>query len=554
MLLPHEIRKKEFSLAMGGYARSEVKSYLEYIADNYEKLRRENDELSRRLDAATEKLDQYQAAELAAISNAHTDDGITDEKSAAIAAILGGAVSSLQLELDMVSSKLREINALISGVELTADENLFETANGSDEIEETEPFEETAEAEDDGIEAVSEAIDELSELDAIEEPIDELVMLDDVPTETDFSEEDTSDEAELSDDESVEVAAEDGSEVTEEIAEEAETAEEAAEASEDGEPAEDVEEQINFDSAAEEDLGEIPEGTVVFADDVDVVLEEAANVIESLIFEMPVNTEIPEIVSETEVTEVSDGTEVTEEANGTEEAGATEETAEPVAIEEAEEKEEVEEIENIEETDEIGQDEMLFDSPEAEEATDDLDIDGFLTDFFDVDSSEIEEFGFITPEVESSPEESFTFDESEAADVSEEIEAIEEIEETEPFEEPAEADTAEITDLTDKEETDTVTEPEKSVEAPKKSAVKRYFIKKKKPVQKTKSDDDLDAVLKALKVQYESTPKDEKAEKDEDSDFEMKSFDEFNYIMGDTQTKIDKVPAGEEIASVLYDE
>lgn len=153
MLLPQEIRKKEFSLAMGGYARSEVNSYLEYIADNYEKLRRENDELSRRLDAAIEKLDQYNAAELAAITeNAKAGDN-------AINGAISAAVSSLRFDLDMVSAKLREIELLVS------DDAVTEKSETVEEIAEPEETEETE-------------TDELVELDAIEDETDDVESID----------------------------------------------------------------------------------------------------------------------------------------------------------------------------------------------------------------------------------------------------------------------------------------------------------------------------------------------------------------------------------------
>ncbi len=152
MLLPREISKKEFSHAVGGYARDEVKSYLEYIADNYEKLRRENDELSRRLDAAMEKLDQY---ELAASENAadesESNSCVGGESSSAAVAILEEVVSSLRSELDEISSKLNEAEKLVFGE--------VESANS---VEEPETVEETV---DEIVEAVIEetAIDEISD-------------------------------------------------------------------------------------------------------------------------------------------------------------------------------------------------------------------------------------------------------------------------------------------------------------------------------------------------------------------------------------------------------
>lgn len=369
MLLPQEIRKKEFSLAMGGYARSEVNSYLEYIADNYEKLRRENDELSRRLDAAIEKLDQYNSAELAAVTaNVKAGDALSGEKSTAAAAILSGAVSSLRLELDMVSAKLKEIELLVSDAE---------------PIEEDEPIEE--------IEA-----DELDELDAIEDETDDIEALDGIDAE-------------------------------------AETAEVEAE--------------------------------------------------ESLIFEIPVVSEIDEA----------------EEAEETDEA--IEETVEEVV-------EETESVEN----------DVVFDVP-AEEADADeqtlpeqLDMDDFLADFFDVD-------GEVT-------------------------DADAEAETSIPDAVPSEAQEPKLA-----EEVQT----EKPVDQPKKASKVRFHLakKKKKAAPEKKETDDLDDILSALKLQYDSVSESEEAD---DDDFDMTNLDEFNYIFGDSSTKIDTVATDDDIVSDLYDD
>lgn len=147
MLLPREISKKEFSHAVGGYARDEVKLYLEYIADNYEKLRRENDELSRRLDAAMEKLDQY---ELAASKNeadeSESNSCVGGERSSAAVAILEEVVSSLRSELDDISSKLNEAEKLVFG-----------KVENADVTEAPETVEETAE------ESIEETVDEIVE-------------------------------------------------------------------------------------------------------------------------------------------------------------------------------------------------------------------------------------------------------------------------------------------------------------------------------------------------------------------------------------------------------
>lgn len=505
MLLPHEIRKKEFSLAMGGYARSEVKSYLEYIADNYEKLRRENDELSRRLDAAMEKLDQYHASEMAALAaNVKDEEPASGGKTAAVAAIL----SSLQLEVDMISARIGEINAFLGG---TSEED-FDRIEEVEEIEEIEPIDEVEE-----IPEIAETVDaepaeeteDAGEIEAVD-PTDEIGSLDEIEDET------------------------------EELA-----------------VLDDAESELELLETVEDEVEET---------DADGVL----------VFELPVSVPVVEeapALEEASVPEVSAVEEDIIEGDAFEEA-PIEETFEFVEVGEPEEEVFEEETSAEEAPDESEPEQIEFripedaaDEPDADgdEAPEQVDIDDFITDFFDMDgaladlSSEEEEapaefVEFVTPEEEPVTEESveIAFDES----------APETTPETAPKKASAKRFHIKKKAAAPKEAEASVEPTEENLdeiiatfaEASESAPVE---VKDSEPAEaepdetEATEDDDLEAILRALKVQYDSVTA---TTGTEDEKFDMTDFDEFNYIFGDSSSKIDIVPEKNDINEVLYDE
>ncbi len=538
MLLPHEIRKKEFSLAMGGYARSEVKSYLEYIADNYEKLRRENDELSRRLDAAMEKLDQYHASELASITaNVKSDsDGADSEKTAAAAAILGGAVSSLQIELNMISTRLREIEAIMSGVELEepAGEEPAEEAVEAVETEEADEIEE--------IEAVCEIADESCEpVDAVEK-IEETEETEEIETAEELDEIETLDDVE---DEIEDLA----------VLDEAESELELLET---------VEDEVEETDVAEDDVlvFDLPVSVAVLgdgqdeADESDPKTEEADEELEFVEFEELSEEMIEEI---DEAQEIFDVDEPEDCANDTEPEQIAFVIPEDTVEDTAEETEEA-----------------------PEEAEEQLDIDDFLADFFDMDDAidaasdgedTNEEFiEFVTPDEPASDKianETFTeviFDEPEKDPIP--VEPVgtapkktaikrfhlkkkkaEHVEAEAPVEVEAPADGAHADPSEDLDQIIAALSDAAEIEPPK--AKEADFVEAEPVAPETTEEDDLEAILRALKVQYDNVSA---AASSEDDDFDMTSFDEFNYIFGDSSSKIDTVPTENDIEDVLYDE
>ena len=63
MIEPHELKNKQFSKVMRGYSQIEVDEHMEFVIDEYTKLYRENDELSRKLAEAEARLEAYRKDE-----------------------------------------------------------------------------------------------------------------------------------------------------------------------------------------------------------------------------------------------------------------------------------------------------------------------------------------------------------------------------------------------------------------------------------------------------------------------------------------------------------
>lgn len=188
MLLPHEIRKKEFSHAINGYARGEVKSYLESVAVHFERLLRENDELSRKLDRACARLDEYQSREAeeikAAVPATEVCGGFGNEK------------AKVRDEITKIKDELAAVLALLSVEEASAEAESAdshteaETEEAIDQplakevaatvAEETETENEPAPDIEESEESdESDEIDELVELDELE-PIEEIEEIDEL--------------------------------------------------------------------------------------------------------------------------------------------------------------------------------------------------------------------------------------------------------------------------------------------------------------------------------------------------------------------------------------
>ncbi len=193
MLLPHEIRKKEFSHAINGYARGEVKSYLESVAVHFERLLRENDELSRKLDRACARLDEYQNKEAEEIKSAAPAPEVCDG--------FGSEKAKVRDEVAKIKDELVAVLALLSGEEASAE---AESADSRTEAETEELIDRFADGE--VIEIVAEVpeetgtenepapdtegadeIDELVELDELE-PIEELEETEEIDELQEFDE------------------------------------------------------------------------------------------------------------------------------------------------------------------------------------------------------------------------------------------------------------------------------------------------------------------------------------------------------------------------------
>lgn len=193
MLLPHEIRKKEFSHAIGGYAKSEVKSYLEYVAAGYEKLRRENDELSRKLEAACAGLDEYQKKEAEANANSAADSVTDKAVGERIASLRKGDLQTLEAVVMSLRAELSAIETLLSGGTAPATE--IEQTEEIDDIEKIE-YAETV-AEDVEGEQTDLFIAEPERTDMTDKDAPEEEIIEDEPIEDEAEDEPVSEKAEL---------------------------------------------------------------------------------------------------------------------------------------------------------------------------------------------------------------------------------------------------------------------------------------------------------------------------------------------------------------------
>ena len=63
MLMPQELRKYVFNHAIRGYSTAEVDEYIEFLCERYEEIYRENNELTRKLEAALRALDSAKSKE-----------------------------------------------------------------------------------------------------------------------------------------------------------------------------------------------------------------------------------------------------------------------------------------------------------------------------------------------------------------------------------------------------------------------------------------------------------------------------------------------------------
>ena len=63
MLMPQELRKYAFTHAIRGYSTAEVDEYIEFLCERYEEIYRENNELTRKLEAALRALDSAKSKE-----------------------------------------------------------------------------------------------------------------------------------------------------------------------------------------------------------------------------------------------------------------------------------------------------------------------------------------------------------------------------------------------------------------------------------------------------------------------------------------------------------
>ncbi len=578
MLLPHEIKKKEFSHAMGGYARAEVKSYLEYISGQYDKLRRENDDLTRKLEAACARLDEYQKKEAEAAKASEAEVKIKTEEKASSAPIVCGAdaikrieelrlgtVEAIKNELERLGRELSEIeNIVTAGSPFEISNDAAETATSSDsdelgitveemtdelwasletaivnEVEGLTPvsaepiISEIADDDEDAVDItepeITEILEEIretrEEFDEISDEIEEIIDADEIETPEEITVDDFTDLliVDGADEEEVlDLGAEDVEETEDVINIDTEAKEAEAEAEQETEEAdsEETEEVIFIDGEEIIDYTELPIGETE---------EDAVSAYE--LYSAPegdvtnVLDDDPEPIFDEPMLDAA-----FEESLGSDtetEAEAVAEAAEAGAETEAAEAEDAAQI--------------SFD-----EIPEQLSLDDILSaiDAFTAIDTEADEIFAEDAENEAEAEEVEEIEEIEEIEYAEEVEEIEEIEEAEADEADGETSDFEDPDIDDVmelfEAAEELTPP---VEAPK-TEISAYpkRVYRFRRGRKSQSPDDTAALLEALKLQYS-----QKTEIESDSDFDIKDYDEFNFTFADTDDKIDTVPTQNDI-------
>lgn len=582
MLLPHEINKKEFTHAIGGYARGEVKSYLEYVAVNYEKLRRENDEISRKLDAACQKLDEYQRKEAA--SEAEKSAGIDNvaalaSANAKVADSDGGAIENKKadrfgkLDIDDEDVTLGLDESFDGDIESNIAKRISEIKNGTLVRLMLE---------------VEKAIRELDELQAIAlkaESDKAKKIKEDVEADAD------SDADADTEENDIEIGYNSFATAEADIDEG-----EAAEAEAESETESETDNADNVDV----DVDVVGAATVGSEENIEIEIENTENAenAENIKTENEDAEELDDILNA--LTErvmsigVDDVVDVDDVVN-VDDVDETDAIDEDEDIEEIENIENIEEINDIEDINDIDDDEieelLILDGAETAEVEDiddvyDIDNVGDVEEVEDAEDAEGSETEATAETAESAEPES----EPEQLSLEDIMDIVADEVADEVVDEAADGEEDDICELepdindvmaliTESEYAeDTVTDditsndvasndivsytPEENEENKEKAEVypKKVYRFRRGRKKAASFDDDAELLLEALKLQYQTDSgddgsdgeifvQDERSESDNDAeteygenDFEMKDYDEFNFTFADMDNKVDTVP------------
>lgn len=130
MLLPHEIKKDNFTKVMRGYSPVEVDEYIDFVVEKYSELYRENDELERKLKAALVKLEESHVGEdevkNTIINARHAADKIIDEANERSDILVEAAMNRCNAILSDFSAKVKKSKEAISLMKKEVD--AFKTA------------------------------------------------------------------------------------------------------------------------------------------------------------------------------------------------------------------------------------------------------------------------------------------------------------------------------------------------------------------------------------------------------------------------------------------
>ena|GEM_PF-3248861 len=130
MLLPHELKKGDFSKSFKGYTTTEVDDYIDFLIEKYTEVHRENDELERKLKAAVARIDDLLKREEqlkdTLLSARNAGDKIIDEANERADLIVRSAMDRCNSVLAEFGTRVKKSQETIS--DITEEIEAFKTS------------------------------------------------------------------------------------------------------------------------------------------------------------------------------------------------------------------------------------------------------------------------------------------------------------------------------------------------------------------------------------------------------------------------------------------
>ena len=130
MLLPHELKKDDFTKSFKGYTTTEVDDYIDFLIEKYTEVHRENDELERKLKSAVARIDELLKKENqlkdTLLNVRQAGDQIIDEANERADLIVRSAMDRCNAVLAEFGSRVRKSQETLSAI--TAEIEAFKTS------------------------------------------------------------------------------------------------------------------------------------------------------------------------------------------------------------------------------------------------------------------------------------------------------------------------------------------------------------------------------------------------------------------------------------------